>query len=202
MASRDPQPRIERARGLATRFPHAAEALEFYAHLIGFRGGKEELRDLVIERGPALLREAAAADREPALAFFDRVLLRLHPPPPEAPHSNRCPRCGQPPQAGVLRPEGHGSAFHLLCSLCLEEWPFPRALCPRCGEEKLSYHTAQNMPHVHVQMCEACSCYLHVIDLGMDPAAQPDVDEVAALALDVWAIEQGFEKVHPNLIGI
>ncbi|MEZ5404168.1 MAG: formate dehydrogenase accessory protein FdhE [Bryobacteraceae bacterium] len=202
MASRDQELRLGRARLLAGRYPHAAEALQFYSHLVSFDGDAGALRRLVMRHGPQLLRDAAAANREPALGFYDRVLMRLHPPPAEAPHSNRCPRCGQPPQAGVLHPEGHGATFHLLCSLCLEQWRFPRAQCPRCGEEKLSYHTADSMPHVHVQMCEACGCYLHVVDLEKDPAAQPDVDEIAALALDVWAIDQGYEKIHPNLIGI
>ncbi|MFQ5790858.1 MAG: hypothetical protein ACE5JI_10325 [Acidobacteriota bacterium] len=38
--------------------------------------------------------------------------------------------------------------------------------------------------------------------LSKDPEAVPDVDEVAALPLDVWAREQGFRKLHPNLAGI
>ncbi len=202
MVSPDQQLRLQRARQLAVRYPHAAEALEFYGHLITFDGDRDSLRELVIRHGPQLLREAASQHREPALTFFSRVLMRLHPPPAEAPHSNRCPRCGQPPQAGVLHPEGHGTSYHLLCSLCLEQWRFSRIQCPRCGEEKVSYHTADSMPHVHIEMCEACSCYLHVIDLQKDPEARPDVDEIAALALDVWALDQGYDKIHPNLIGI
>jgi formate dehydrogenase maturation protein FdhE len=43
---------------------------------------------------------------------------------------------------------------------------------------------------------------LHVIDLSRDPAAIPLLDEVAALALDMWARENGYQKIHINLIGI
>jgi formate dehydrogenase maturation protein FdhE len=41
-----------------------------------------------------------------------------------------------------------------------------------------------------------------VIHLGKDPAAEPLVDEVAALAMDVWALERGLKKIHPNLLGV
>ncbi len=50
--------------------------------------------------------------------------------------------------------------------------------------------------------CEACKVYLHVVDLGKDPAAIPDVDELAVLPLDVWARERGYRKVQTNLVGI
>jgi hypothetical protein len=194
--------RIARAHDLAARYPHATEALDFYSRLIAFQGSENELRDLVIRHGPQLLRDAARRNAEPALTFYNRVLVRLHPPPAEAPHSNRCPRCGQPPQAGVLHPEGDGMAFHLLCSLCLEQWRFPRDQCPRCGAEELVYYTAESLSHIDVQLCEGCKTYLHVINLRKEPQAQADVDEIAALPLDVWAIEHGYEKIQPNLIGI
>jgi FdhE protein len=197
------QARVRRARDLAERYPHAREALVFYARLIEFRGDESELRDLVIMYGPAMLREAARFGQEPALSFYRRVLERISPPSRQAPHSNRCPQCGQPPQAGVLHAEGHGTAFHLLCSTCLGEWAFPRSQCPHCGSiGELAFYGTDLLPHIQTQMCDACHRYLHVINLAKDPQAAPDVDEVAALPLDVWAIEQGFQKVQENLIGI
>jgi FdhE protein len=195
--------RAERANHLAGRYPHAKEALDFYRHLIEFQGDREALRALVMRHGPALLREAAGGDKEPALTFFERVLLRQSPPAREAPHSNRCPCCGQPPQAGVLHVEGHGTALHLMCSLCLAEWPFPRSLCPFCGVEgKLACYGVDLLPHIQTQTCDSCRRYLHMINLEKAPEACPDVDEIAALPLDVWALENGYEKIHPNLIGI
>jgi formate dehydrogenase maturation protein FdhE len=41
-----------------------------------------------------------------------------------------------------------------------------------------------------------------VIHLGKDPSAVPLVDEVAALAMDVWALDRGLHKIHPNLVGV
>jgi formate dehydrogenase maturation protein FdhE len=36
----------------------------------------------------------------------------------------------------------------------------------------------------------------------VEPEAIPEVDEIEALSLDVWAREKGYEKIFPNLVGI
>jgi hypothetical protein len=207
-----------RAAQLAERFPEAREALDFYGAIVDFRGDWRQLRDLVAAKAPALLRDAAARisedeviegidryrcgdDRESPASFFARIMLRSNPPRVASVHSNRCPECGEPPQCGCLRPEGHGTAFALVCSLCATEWSFPRAQCPACGESALFYASEQT-DHVQTQVCEQCCSYFHVIHLGKDPDAVPLVDEVAALAMDVWALEQGLKKIHPNLLGV
>jgi formate dehydrogenase maturation protein FdhE len=202
--------RRERALHLAQLRPEAREALLFYAEIADFQGDWRELRDIVLRVGPPLLRDAAERFTEESLAqepesFFARVLRRHAPPRARVTETGVCPRCGEQPQSACLRPEGHGTAFFLVCSLCRNEWAFPRAHCPACGEmdaERIGYYTAEGMPHIQTRVCEACSRYLHVVDVSKDPAAVPDVDEVAALAMDVWAWEQGWEKVRPNLIGI
>ena len=203
MASRTTALRSARARALADRYPHAKEALDFYGQLIGFNGPREDLKRIIAQHGPALLRQTAREEKEPAVGFMERVMLRQNPPEREAPHSNRCPHCGQKPQCAVLHAEGHGSAYHLMCGLCLHEWRFPRAQCVCCGGEgELAYYSLELFPHIQTQTCDACQRYLHVIDLTKDAEACPDVDEIAALPLDVWAIDSGYEKIAPNLIGI
>ena len=125
--------------------------------------------------------------------------------PPAPPSGSRCPRCGHRPQVAALRPHGDGSALTLVCSLCLGEWSFRRGRCPACGEDaekSLAYYSAPGFEHLQVQACDACAVYLHAVDLAKDPAAIPEVDELAALPLDVWAREQGYRKVQPNLAGI
>lgn len=193
-----PELRLNRARELAVRYPHAKEALEFYKHLIGFSGDRDDLLRVIARYGPELLRQTAREGREPALGFIERVLLRQNPPPRQAPHSNRCPRCGQKPQCAVLEPD-----YQLMCSLCLAEWKFPQETCAWCGGQgDLNYYSLDVFPHIHTQTCDACQRYLHVIDVTKDPEACPDVDEIAALPLDVWAVDNGYEKITPNLIGI
>ena len=65
----------------------------------------------------------------------------------------------------------------------------------------LATYFAAGYDYVQVQACEACKVYLHVVDLGKDPAAIADVDELAVLPLDVWARERGYRKVQTNLVG-
>jgi FdhE protein len=56
-------------------------------------------------------------------------------------------------------------------------------------------------PHIRIQACESCRSYLLNIDLASDPAAVPEVDELSALPLDLYARERGFSKIIPNLMG-
>jgi formate dehydrogenase accessory protein FdhE len=115
-----------------------------------------------------------------------------------------CPRCGSRPLLGVLRPEGDGGKRFLLCSFCLQEWEFRRILCPECGEEaedKLPVFIAEDSPHVRVEACETCKFYLRTIDLTKDGNAVPLVDDLAALTHTLWAHEQGYSRIQPNLLG-
>ena len=56
-------------------------------------------------------------------------------------------------------------------------------------------------PHMRVDACTTCSRYLLSIDLSRDPRAVPVVDELAAIPLDLYAVERGLTKVVPNLMG-
>jgi FdhE protein len=56
-------------------------------------------------------------------------------------------------------------------------------------------------PHIRIQACESCRRYLLNIDLAADPGAVPEVDELAALPLDLYARERGYSKIIPNLMG-
>ena len=187
---------------------------------------RQALVDLVLGKAPDPLQHVAKdldegsclealeayvskRDTKSPRSFLARVLLQpaiavSHwDSPSVAPHL--CPHCGHHPQVGCLRPKGDGTALSLVCSLCLTEWPFARGHCPACGladEKKLVYYSATELEHLQVQVCESCRQYLHQVNLAKDPQAIPDVDEIAALPLDVWAGEQGFQKLHPNLVGM
>ena len=192
-----------------------AALLDFHTPLIGLIGriGPQPMQ----ERASALdefgLRRAledywSQVDTCSPDSFFARVLLqpyaiKMDSEPAASP--GRCPRCGQRPQVSVLRPEGHGKALTLVCSLCLDEWSFPRGKCAACGEDdekRMSHYAASGFDHIQVVACDACRTYLHSIDLSREIAAIPDVDELAALPLDVWAQQQGFRKLQPNFAGI
>lgn len=200
-------------------FPRLAD----HDSLVTFR---QPLVDLLIEHGPEPLHQVAAElddatlraaidayseqrDTASPSSFFARVLLQPYHAtlnlPPARTDRHRCLRCGHPPQVGALRPIGHGTALTLLCSLCPAAWPFEIGRCTSCGEdsqERFAYYTTSDFPHLRVQACESCHTYLHTVDMTADPAAVPDVDELTALPLDVWAQDQGYRKLQPNLAGI
>jgi FdhE protein len=116
-----------------------------------------------------------------------------------------CPFCSARPVAGVLRGEGDGAKRWLLCSLCATEWPFLRVACPNCGErdkDKLPVYTASDFVHVRVEACDRCKTYLKSVDLTRDGHAVPVVDELATVALNIWAEEHGYTKVESNLLGL
>jgi FdhE protein len=114
-----------------------------------------------------------------------------------------CPFCGRKPGLGVLRQQGDGGRRSLICSFCLAEWQFRRILCPGCGEEdhkKLPVYTASELVHVRVEGCDTCQSYLKTVDLTKNGLAVPLVDEVAAIPLDLWAQERGYQKLQSNLM--
>jgi len=116
-----------------------------------------------------------------------------------------CPVCGRRPQLGVLRPEGQGAKRSLLCSLCLTEWDYRRLVCPACEEEdidKLTVYTAPQFAHLRLEACDSCKTYINTVDLTKNGLAVPEVDELAALPLSLWAQEHGYTKRQPNLLGI
>ena len=128
----------------------------------------------------------------------------LAPHAPQVTTPRLCPLCGARPLLGVLHPEGDGGKRFLLCSFCLQEWEFRRILCPTCGEEgedKLPVYIAEDSPHVRVEACDTCKFYVRTIDLTKDGNAIPLVDDLAAIPHTLWANEQGYARLQPNLLG-
>jgi len=116
-----------------------------------------------------------------------------------------CPFCTRKPGMAVLRPLGDGARRNLVCGFCLCEWEFRRIVCPGCDEKdhaKLPVYTAEEFPYIRVECCESCHTYLKSIDLSKNGLAEPLVDELASVPLDLWAQERGYAKLRPNLLGM
>ena len=78
-------------------------------------------------------------------------------------------------------------------------------VCAGCGQEdpaRLPVYTADRFPHMRVECCDACHTYIKSVDLSKNGLADPLVDELAAVPLDLWAQEHGYTKLHPNLLGM
>ena len=147
-----------------------------------------------------------------AAQFFARVLMQ-----PYAEHlvmranlnaasaGPACPFCSSKPVVAVRRGEGDGARRSLLCSLCSLEWPYRRILCPGCGEEQkdqLPVYVAAGIDHVRVEACDTCRTYLKSVDLTKQGFAIAEVDELATVAMDVWAEQNGYAKLETNLLGM
>ncbi len=116
-----------------------------------------------------------------------------------------CPFCDRKPAIAVLRPQGDGARRNLVCGFCLCEWEFRRVVCAACGHEdqaKLPVYIADQFPHMRVECCDACHTYIKSVDLTKNGLAEPLVDELASVPLDLWAQEHGYAKLHPNLLGL
>jgi FdhE protein len=161
---------------------------------------------------PARWQEVLESPAGPTEAFFCRVLqqpcqetLARRSAAPLTSVQPVCPFCGSKPVVAILRPEGDGAKRSLLCSLCFTEWEFRRLLCPHCGEEdqdKLPIYTAAEFPHIRVEACDTCRGYIKSVDLTRNGLAVPEVDEMAAIALDLWAADKGYTRLQPNLFGL
>jgi hypothetical protein len=137
----------------------------------------------------------------------------------------RCPHCGGLPQVAYLAASGEAlvtGGRSLSCSRCGSSWSCSRSVCPACGETDEARlvvhaerwqgaHTANGkgdgngrpvFPHLRIAACTTCVRYLIDVDLERDPHAVPEVDELAALPLDLYAADQGLAKVTANLMGI
>jgi FdhE protein len=116
-----------------------------------------------------------------------------------------CPYCQRKPAIAVLRPQGDGARRNLICGFCLCEWEFRRIVCAGCGQEdqaKLPVYTAEQFPHTRVECCDVCHTYIKSVDLAKNGLADPVVDELTTVPLDLWARERGYAKLHPNLLGL
>jgi hypothetical protein len=140
--------------------------------------------------------------------------------------SSRCLRCGGLPQLSSLAASGESLVSgprSLLCARCGLHWGCSRSVCPACGESedtKLSVYAERLQgpvmsgngdrdrddgsavfPHLRIAACATCSRYLIEVDLARDARAVPEVDELAAIPLDLYAADQRLTKITPNLMG-
>jgi formate dehydrogenase accessory protein FdhE len=188
--------------------------------------GARPLLTYVAERGPKLLADSA---REALLSGFDERLraywltgeddwlaravlapfargLRESKIALERP-AGACGYCGGGPWVAsrVAATGADGAARMLHCALCALSWQVSRIKCPACDEadpSKLPTFSVPEYPQARIEACESCSGYVKSIDLTVDARGIPEVDDVASLPLDLWALENGFERFEPGLAGL
>jgi FdhE protein len=184
----------------------------------GLRASVETMRGVTAEEWRDLFESYRAHPDEAADRFTDAVLFALEavlqavaedlPMPGRSTAGSsrqRCPDCGGLPVVGVLREEGHGARRCLVCGSCFTEWDYLRVVCVKCGEQRfdaLPVFSAEQFPHARIDACDTCHSYLKTIDATKDGHAVPVVDDLATVALDLWARDQGYTRVRPSLVRI
>lgn len=117
-----------------------------------------------------------------------------------------CPVCGGPPVSSMVVGwiGAHGTRF-CACSTCQTLWNHVRIRCCLCGETKgISYREIEGGDAVvRAEVCEACAAQVKIMKQHVDPDVDPVADDVATLALDLLAREEGIRRggVDPFLIG-
>jgi FdhE protein len=225
VSSEDRRIKIDRAKLLTRKYPESAHLLELYIQLTLLQV------HIAANLQPDVRKLAAYVPQLRALTpsipcpltedfflseplsdegkFYWRVLMQPYAEhfskPPGVGAASTCPSCGSRPVVGVLRGEGDGARRALICHLCASEWPYRRLICPNCGEEdkeKLPVYVAAEIDHIRVEACDTCRTYLKSVDLTKDGFAVPAVDEIATVALNLWAEEHGYTKIETNVLGM
>ena len=122
---------------------------------------------------------------------------------------NRCPFCGGVPQLSML----HGAGGPLEGGgrvAPLRDMPHRVAVPPRAvralrrgGRAQARLLSVARVSIIlRIDACDTCRHYLKTVDLTRLGIAVPLVDEVAGAPLDVWAREQGYQKIELNLVGL
>jgi formate dehydrogenase maturation protein FdhE len=138
---------------------------------------------------------------------WGEVLCRLGVRPARALVASRCAFCGGGPWVSSRRGEGNmqGAARYLHCALCGSVWQINRIVCAACGEQnpdRLPSFSTEDHPEARIEACETCHKYVKSIDLTTDARRMPEVDDVASVALDLWAHEKGFSRIEPGPAGL
>lgn len=187
-AESGPPALAEAAKGRREDLPATARA-----RLLVYREGGREAGEDYLSR--AILRP------------YVELLRAVHVVPDRVHRHGTCPFCGGAPWVAARR-EGsllEGAKRLLVCALCGGEWLFGRILCPACLEQnpdRLPCFSAEPHPAVRIEACETCHRYVKSLDLSEDARPIPEVDDLVSLSMDLWALEQGYERIEPGLAGL
>jgi FdhE protein len=199
-------------------FRSALDAIVRYAGEAGPPGLRADV-DAYATAGPARLIAWWQGPRAGRTDYLARALLRPYaetlaatgvaPEPSAGPASTSggCPCCGGPAWIGWRRSgSGDEAAQRFLgCGVCGSERQLGRIACAACGEtapEKLAVFQTERHPGVRIEACDACRRYVKSIDLTVDGRAIPEIDDLCSLSMDLWATDQGYERLEPSLAGV
>lgn len=200
------------------RFRAALDAVVRYTGEAGPPGLRAEV-DGYAGQGAARLIAWWRGSRSGRIDYLARALLRPYAetliaggiaPEPfagPAPAAFGCTSCGGPAWIAWRRSgSGDEAAQRFLgCGVCGSERQLGRIACAACGEtapDKLAVFQTERHPAVRIEACDTCQRYIKSIDLTVDGLAVPEIDDLCSLSMDLWATEQGYERLEPSLAGV
>ncbi len=121
-------------------------------------------------------------------------------------NKSKCPVCGFRAVVSYISDteEVQGGRF-LVCQVCNSEWLYNRTTCVKCGnndDDRIHHFFDQSIPYIQLQACESCGTYIKIVDMRMDGLAVPLLEDIASVALDLWAKEHLYEKYEKNIFGL
>ena len=146
-----------------------------------------------------------------AAPILESAAAKIESPSKEDWIGSACPMCGDIPQCSAIVEESggfmQGAPRYLICGRCAGWWAFPRATCPTCGEDdsrRISSYVADAWKWARIDACDTCRAYVKTFDLREKGSIEvvPLVDDVATLALDLWAHESGLHRPRLSLAGV
>ncbi|MCA0175597.1 MAG: formate dehydrogenase accessory protein FdhE [Proteobacteria bacterium] len=124
--------------------------------------------------------------------------------------ATRCPCCGSPPAASIVRIGGAVDGHRYLhCTLCSAQWHLVRVKCAHClGTSGIQYQALQAVDAkaspqrapVQAETCDTCGHYLKILHMTADPQVEPLADDLATLTLDLLVGEAGYAPAGHNLL--
>jgi len=113
---------------------------------------------------------------------------------------SNCPFCGYLPDMSKIV-ESKENRRHLHCSLCENEWEFPRLLCPVCGcddQSRIGFFEFEDNNLYRVYYCDECMHYIKSIripELKEESGFDPAVEDIISGFLDASMIEKGYKRI-------
>ena len=117
----------------------------------------------------------------------------------ESSRKDHCPVCGSPPALSLLK--GEGGMRYSLCSFCGCEWRIDRLSCSVCGNKEqgsLQYFCGEGEEAHRIDLCDACHHYIKTIDIRSLEGADPELEDLGTMHLDVVAVQKGYARAVPG----
>ncbi|MCL2154748.1 MAG: formate dehydrogenase accessory protein FdhE [Leptospirales bacterium] len=113
---------------------------------------------------------------------------------------NKCPFCGYLPNISKIV-ESKDNKLYLHCSICENDWSFPRLTCPTCGsteQSKHGYFEFEDNSLYRAYYCDDCKYYVKSIKISKvneDSNYDLAVEDIITNFIDATMIDKGYKRI-------